>query len=84
MWVKHVDTDQREVLQRECRKTGMTGASLVRCVCGIAKLLTEVEAVGSRRCSQCLREVAKLPTEVVEATGSRSGIQSTYTYTEKS
>ena len=77
MWVKHIDTDQREVLQRECRKTGMTGARLVQCLRGTAKLLTEVEAAGSRRCSQCLREAAKLPTEVVEAAGSRSGIQST-------
>ena len=77
MWVKHIDTDQREVLQRECRKTGMTGAKLIQCLRGTTKLLTEVEAAGSRRCSQCLHEAAKLPTEVVEAAGSRRCIQST-------
>ena len=77
MWVKHIDTDQREVLQRECRKIGMAGARLVQCLRGTVKLLMEVEAAGSRRCSQCLCEAAKLPTEVVEAAGNRSGIQST-------
>ena len=64
-------------MQRECRKIGIAGARLDQCLHGTAKLLTEVEAAGSRRCNQCPREAAKLPTEVVEATGSRKCIQST-------
>ena len=54
----------------------MAGARLVQGLHGTAKLLTEVEAAGGR-CSQCPREAAKLPTEVVEAAGSRRCIQST-------
>ena len=44
----------------------MAGARLDQCLHGTAKLLTEVEAAGSKRCNQCPREAAKLPTEVVE------------------
>ena len=55
----------------------MAGARLDQCLHGTAKLLTEVEAAGDRRCNQCPREAAKLPTEVVEAAGSRRCIQST-------
>ena len=55
----------------------MAGARLDQCLHGTAKLLTEVEAVGDRRCNQCTCEVAKLPTEVVEVASSRRCIQST-------
>ena len=55
----------------------MAGASLVQCRCGTAKLLTEVEATGSKRCSQCPRKAAKLPTEVAEVASSSRCIQST-------
>ena len=55
----------------------MAGARLVQCRCGTAKLPTEVEATGSRRCSQYPREAAKLPTEVVEVASNRRCIQST-------
>ena len=55
----------------------MAGARLVQCQCGTTKLPIEVEAAGSRRGSQCPREAANLPTEVVEAAGSRRCIQST-------
>ena len=55
----------------------MAGARLVQCQRGTAKLPTEVEAVGSRRCSQYPHKAAKLPMEVVEAVGSRRCIQST-------
>ena len=55
----------------------MAGARLVQCLYGTAKLFTEVEAAGGRRCNQCPREATKLPTEVVEVAGSRRCIQST-------
>ena len=55
----------------------MAGARLLQCRRGTAKLPIEVEAAGSRRCSQCTREVAKLSSEVVEAAGSRRCIQPT-------
>ena len=55
----------------------MTGARLVQCLHGTAKLSMEVEAAGGESCSQCPCEAAKLPTEVVEAAGSRRCIQST-------
>ena len=55
----------------------MAGARVVQWLHRTAKLFTEVEAAGSMRCNQCPREAAKLPTEVVEAAGSRNGIQST-------
>ena len=57
----------------------MAGARLVQCLHGTAKLLTEVEASGGRRCNQCPREAAKLTTEVVEVAGNRRCIQSTET-----
>ena len=49
----------------------MVGVRLDKCLHGTAKLFTEVEAAGGRRCNQCPREAAKLPTEVVEAAGVR-------------
>ena len=55
----------------------MAGVRLVQCLRGTAKLSMEVEAAGGESCSQCLCEAAKLPTEVVEVAGSRTGIQPT-------
>ena len=55
----------------------MVGARLVQCRRRIAKLPTEVEVAGSKRCSQCPHKASKLLTEVVEAAGSKRCIQST-------
>ena len=55
----------------------MARVRLVQCRHGTAKFPTEVEAAGSRRCSQCPRKIAKLPTEVVEVAGNSRCIQST-------